>query len=119
MNRNLIKKYLQKYFFIKYLLYLCIIKNKQFDKFLIEKGIYSFLKKRGFAISEMKKVLRAYGRSYGNNRPKNSTNQWYLDASNHAQENFNNFRKISANHQPCENYQDFGNLAYNGVTDDF
>ena len=96
----------------------------------LQKGIHSFLAKKGIAMSGKRFVLAAYAYSLGMKKPKKNKLEWYAKISYLAQEDFPAFKKVynscksKVNHY--QTYDDWwgesnldGSFAYNGVTDDF
>jgi hypothetical protein len=96
----------------------------------IQKGIYSFLSRKGIAMSGMRYVLTQYALSKDEKKPKKNKLEWYAKISNLAQQDFVGFKKV---YNKCKNkvvhyqaYEDWwgecntdGSFAYNGVTEDF
>ena len=99
------------------------------EQFKIDKGIFSFLAKRGLMVSEMRHVLKKYASFLGIKQPKKNRMKWYADISESAQKDFTAFKKIYNANKPAKNVHSYdawyeeasmdGSLAYNGSADDF
>ena len=96
----------------------------------LQKGIHSFLYKKGIAMSGMRYVLTQYALTRDMKKPKKKTLIWYADISKLAQQDFAAFKKVynkcKGNVNHYQTYDDWwgesnldGSFAYNGVTDDF
>jgi hypothetical protein len=96
----------------------------------LQKGIYSFLNKKGIAMSGMRYVLVQYALTRELKKPKKKTLEWYATISNLAQQDFAAFKKVynkcKGNVKHYQTYDDWwdecntdGSFAYSGVTEDF
>ena len=96
----------------------------------LQKGIYSFLVKKGIAMSGMRYILVQYALTREMKKPKKNKLEWYATISNLAQQDFVAFKKVynkcKGNVNHYQTYDDWwgesnldGSFAYNNASDDF
>ena len=96
----------------------------------INRGIFSFLSRRGLSMAGMRRVLHLYAQSKDMNKPNKNKLEWYAKISEEAHSEFQAFKKIyNKNKHNIPHYQTYedawsesnldGSFAYNGVTEDF
>jgi hypothetical protein len=96
----------------------------------LQKGIHSFMYRKGIAMSGMRYVLTQYALTIDKKKPKKNKLEWYAEISKLANEDFIAFKKVynkcKGNVVHYQTYDDWwsesnldGSFAYNGVTDDF
>ena len=102
------------------------------EDYRIDKGVFKLLYNyKQLSFSDINQLLTDYAEKFmDKKRPRNNRRKFYYEVSNHAQENFSEFKKFvnkaTRGMSVRQDYDDWyqeasmdGSLAYNGVADDF
>jgi hypothetical protein len=102
------------------------------EDYRIDKGVFKLLYNyKRLSFSDINQILTDYAEIFmDKKRPRSNRRRFYFEVSNHAQENFADFKKfVNKSTRGMSERQDYddwyqeasmdGSLAYNGVADDF